>query len=160
MTIKAPRLAQPGEIVRVDGRAIGGSSIFASALFRVSRASPGVWATIGPRKIHRKMIRISEGRFRTWTRFSEPGRYTGFPSSIQETTDLKGARLPAQQRERQDPGDLAALVYRANHRCFARDWPLLPDLKSDPEGLILGCARHRIVAVPTVHVVQDSTASP
>jgi len=75
MTIKAPRLAQPGEIVRVDGRVIGGSSIVAPALLRVSGASPGVWATIGPRKIHRKIIRIHEGRFRTWTRFSEPGVY-------------------------------------------------------------------------------------
>ena len=75
VTIVAPRLAQPGEIVRVDGRVIGGSSIVAPALFRVSGASPGVWATIEPRTIRRKMIRIHESRFRTWTRFSKPGVY-------------------------------------------------------------------------------------
>ena len=75
MTIKAPRLAQPGEIVRVDGRVIGGSSIGGPALFRVSGASAGVQATIGLRKIHRKFIRIHEGRFRTWFRPSKPGVY-------------------------------------------------------------------------------------
>ena len=66
VTIVAPRLAQPGEIVRVDGRVIGGSSIVAPALFLVST----------PRTvILRKIIRIHESRFRTWTRFSEPGVY-------------------------------------------------------------------------------------
>ena len=76
MTIKAPRLAQPGEIVRVDGTVIGGSpSPGGRALFRVSGASPGVWATLGPTRIHRKMIRIHEGHFRTWTRFTKPGVY-------------------------------------------------------------------------------------
>jgi hypothetical protein len=66
VTIVAPRLAQPGEIVRVDGRVIGGSSIVAPALFRVSEAGS---------TIRRKFIRIHESRFRTWTRFSKPGVY-------------------------------------------------------------------------------------
>ena len=66
MTIKAPRLAQPGEIVRVDGRVIGGSSIVAPALFRVSETGS---------TIRKKLIRIHESRFRTWTRFSKPGAY-------------------------------------------------------------------------------------
>ena len=66
ITIVAPRLAQPGEIVRVDGRVIGGSSIVAPALFRVSEAGS---------TIRRKIIRIHESRFRTWVRFSKPGVY-------------------------------------------------------------------------------------
>ena len=66
VTIVAPRLAQPGEIVRVDGRVIGGSSIVAPALFRVSEAGS---------TIRRKFIRIHESRFRTWTRFAKPGVY-------------------------------------------------------------------------------------
>ena len=66
VTIVAPRLAQPGEIVRVDGRVTGGSTIVAPALFLVST----------PRTvILRKIIRIHESRFRTWTRFSKPGVY-------------------------------------------------------------------------------------
>ena len=75
MTIVAPRLAQTGEIVRVDGTVIGGSSVGGPALFRVSGTSAGVQAAIGLRKIHRKLIGIHEGRFRTWTRFFKPGVY-------------------------------------------------------------------------------------
>jgi hypothetical protein len=66
ITIVAPRLAQPGEIVRVDGRVIGGSTIVAPALFRVSEAGS---------TIRKKIIRIHESRFRTWTRCSRPGVY-------------------------------------------------------------------------------------
>lgn len=66
ITIKAPRLAQPEEIVRVDGRVIGGSSIVRPGLFRVFEAGS---------MIRRKIIRIHESRFRTWTRFSKPGVY-------------------------------------------------------------------------------------
>ena len=67
MTIVAPRLAQPGETVRVDGRVeSAGATIIAPALFRVSEAGS---------TIRRKMIRIHESRFRTWTRFSKPGVY-------------------------------------------------------------------------------------
>ena len=66
VTIAAPRLAQPGEIVRVDGRVIGGSTIVAPGLFRVFEAGS---------MIRRKIIRIHESRFRTWTRFSKPGVY-------------------------------------------------------------------------------------
>jgi hypothetical protein len=66
VTIVAPRLAQPGEVVRVDGRVVGGSTIVAPALFRVFEADS---------MIRRKIIRIHETRFRTWTRFSKPGVY-------------------------------------------------------------------------------------
>ena len=66
VTIVAPRLAQPGEIVRVDGRVIGGSTIVAPALFRVSTGST---------TIRSKIIKIHESRFRTWARFSRPGVY-------------------------------------------------------------------------------------
>ena len=66
VTIVAPRLAQPGEMVMVDGRVIGGSSIVAPALFRVSKAGS---------TLRTKFIRIHESRFRTWTRFSKPGVY-------------------------------------------------------------------------------------
>ena len=66
ITIVAPRLASPGKNVRVDGRVIGGSSIVAPALFRVST---------GITTIRRKMIKIHESRFRTWTYFSRPGVY-------------------------------------------------------------------------------------
>ena len=69
VTIVAPRLAQPGEIVRVNGTAIGTSPfsyVTAPGLFRVFEASS---------MIRRKIIRIHEGRFRTWTRFSKPGVY-------------------------------------------------------------------------------------
>jgi hypothetical protein len=62
VTIVAPRFAQPGEIVRVDGRVIGGTTIVAPALFRVFEADS---------MIRRKIIRIHESRFRTWTRFSK-----------------------------------------------------------------------------------------
>ena len=67
VTIVAPRLAQSGEIVRVDGRVIGGSTIVAPGLFRVSEEAGST--------IRKKMIRIHESRFRTWTRFSKPGVY-------------------------------------------------------------------------------------
>jgi hypothetical protein len=66
ITIMAPKLASTGENVRVDGRVIGGSSIVAPALFRVST---------GITTIRRKMIKIHESRFRTWTYFSRPGVY-------------------------------------------------------------------------------------
>ena len=66
ITMVAPRLAQPGEVVRVGGRVDGGSTIVAPALFRVSEAGS---------TIRRKIIRIHESRFRTWTRFSKPGVY-------------------------------------------------------------------------------------
>ena len=66
VTIVVPRLAQPGETVRVDGRVIGGSSIVRPGLFRVFEAGS---------MIRRKIIRIHESRFRTWTRFSKPGVY-------------------------------------------------------------------------------------
>ena len=77
ITIVAPRLAQPGEIVRVDGRVIGGSSIVAPGLFRVSGPGLTIRKIIG---IHesgsiRKVIRIHESRFRTWFRPSKPGVY-------------------------------------------------------------------------------------
>ena len=68
MTIVAPRLAEPGETVRLAGRVIGGSSIVADALLRVS----------GSGSTTRKTIRIHESRFRTWVapdRFSKPGIY-------------------------------------------------------------------------------------
>ena len=71
VTIVAPRLAKPGETVRVDGRVIGGSSIVADASFRVS----GTGSTT-----RKKIIRIHESRFRTWTRFSKPGVYRVFVS--------------------------------------------------------------------------------
>jgi hypothetical protein len=71
VTIKAPRLAEPGEIVRVDGTALspGSSSIYVTApgLFRVFDEAGSM--------IRRKILRIHEGRFRTWTRFSKPGVY-------------------------------------------------------------------------------------
>ena len=66
ITIVTPRLASTGENVRVDGRVIGGSSIVAPALFRVST---------GITTIRRKMIKIHESHFRTWTYFSRPGVY-------------------------------------------------------------------------------------
>ena len=66
ITIVAPRLASPGQNVRVDGSVLGGSSIVAPALFRVST---------GITTIRRKMIKIHESRFRTWTYFSRPGVY-------------------------------------------------------------------------------------
>lgn len=65
VTIVAPRHAQPGETVRVAGRVIGGSSIVARAVFRVSGAG----------STKRKIIRIHESRFKTWTRFSKSGAY-------------------------------------------------------------------------------------
>ena len=70
VTIVAPRLAQPGETVRVDGTALSSppASVYVTAhgLFRVFEADS---------MIRRKILRIHEGRFRTWTRFSEPGVY-------------------------------------------------------------------------------------
>jgi len=79
VTIVAPRLAQPGETVRVHGRVIGGSSIVADALFRVSRAGS---------TIRKKIIRIHESRFRTWTRFSKPGVYRVFVSYPGDSSHL------------------------------------------------------------------------
>ena len=55
--------------MRVNGTAIGSSPftyISAPGLFRVSESGS---------TIRRKIIRIHEGRFRTWTRFSKPGVY-------------------------------------------------------------------------------------
>jgi len=57
--------------VRVYGTVVGtrGSrrvSIVAPALFRVSESGS---------TIRKKIIRIHESRFRTWTRFSKPGVY-------------------------------------------------------------------------------------
>ena len=77
MTIKAPRLAQPGEIVRVDGRVIGGSSIGGPGVFRVSGPGLTIRGIIGIRESRsiRKVIGIHEGRFRTWFRPSKPGVY-------------------------------------------------------------------------------------
>ena len=52
--------------MRVNGRVIADSLIVAPALFRVSEAgSTGL----------RRVIRVHESRFRTWTRFSKPGVY-------------------------------------------------------------------------------------
>jgi hypothetical protein len=69
-TIVGPRIAQPGELVRVAGRVIGSSprccSIVAGALFRVSESGS---------TISKKTIRIHESRFNTWTRLSKPGVY-------------------------------------------------------------------------------------
>jgi hypothetical protein len=79
VTIVATRLAQPGETVRVDGRVIGGSSIVAPGLFRVSEAGS---------TIRRKIIRIHESRFRTWTRFSKPGVYRVFVSYPGDSSHL------------------------------------------------------------------------
>ena len=66
VTIVAPRLAHTGDFVRVAGRVIGGSSIVAPALFRVSESGS---------TIRKKIIRVHESRFKTWTRFSKPGVY-------------------------------------------------------------------------------------
>jgi hypothetical protein len=69
VTIVAPRLAQSGETVRVDGTVIAASWskkwVTAPALFRVSESGSTT----------RKIIRVHEGHFRTWTRFSKPGVY-------------------------------------------------------------------------------------
>ena len=71
ITIEAPRLAQTGEIVRVDGTALSPGSghlyVTAPGLFRVFDEAGSM--------IRRKILRIHEGRFRTWTRFSKPGVY-------------------------------------------------------------------------------------
>ena len=70
VTIVAPRLAQSGEIVRVDGTVKGASWslrwVTAPVLFRVSESGS---------TIREKIIRAHEGRFKTWTRFSKPGVY-------------------------------------------------------------------------------------
>ena len=73
-TIVGPRIAQPGELVRVAGTVIGLSgtrrvSIVAPALFRVSEAGSTT---------RKKIIRIHESRFNTWTRLSKPGVYRVF----------------------------------------------------------------------------------
>jgi hypothetical protein len=78
VTIVAPRLAQPGETVRVAGRVIGGSSIVAKAVFRVSGAG----------STKRKIIRIHESRFKTWTRFSKSGAYRVYISYPGDTSHL------------------------------------------------------------------------
>ena len=71
ITIVAPRVAEPGEIVRVDGTALspGSESTYVTApgLFRVFDEAGSM--------IRMKVLRIHEGRFRTWTRFSKPGVY-------------------------------------------------------------------------------------
>ena len=86
VTIVAPRLAQPGETVRVDGT-VNGTSPFsyvtAPGLFRVFEAGS---------MTRRKIIRIHEGRFRTWTRFSKPGLYR--VSVFYPGDSLRGGRLP------------------------------------------------------------------
>jgi hypothetical protein len=64
-----PRVAQPGELVRFNGRVIGGRTIVAPALFRVSESGSTT---------RRKIIRIHESRFNTWTRISKPGAYRVF----------------------------------------------------------------------------------
>ena len=79
VTIVAPRLAQPGETVRVDGRVIGGSSIVADALFRVSEAGSTT---------RKKIIRIHEGHFNTWIRLSKPGVYRVFVSYPGDSSHL------------------------------------------------------------------------
>jgi hypothetical protein len=70
VTIVAPRLAQSGDFVRVNGTALapgsGKTYVTAPALFRVSESGS---------TIRKKIIRIHEGHFRTWTRFSKPGVY-------------------------------------------------------------------------------------
>jgi hypothetical protein len=70
VTIVAPKLAQSGEIVRVNGTVKGASWslrwVSAPVLFRVSESGS---------TIRKKIIRAHEGRFRTWTRFSKPGVY-------------------------------------------------------------------------------------
>jgi len=66
VTVVAPRFAQRGQVVRVNGRVTADSSIVAPALFRVSEAGSTVL---------RRVIRVHESRFRTWTRFSKPGVY-------------------------------------------------------------------------------------
>ena len=69
----------------------------APALFRVSEAGS---------TIRKKIIRIHESRFRGG--LASPSRaYAVFSSPIQETRGLAGVGPLAQQRERQDPGDLA-----------------------------------------------------
>ena len=90
ITIVAPRLAQPGETVRVDGRVgSAGATIIAPALFRVSEAGS---------TIRRKMIRIHESRFRTWTRFSKPGVYrvsVSFPGDTAGVLGGDSGHLPS-----------------------------------------------------------------
>jgi hypothetical protein len=70
VTIVAPRLAQSGETVRVDGTVIAASWskkwVTAPALFRASESGSTT---------RKKIIRVHEGHFRTWTRFSKPGVY-------------------------------------------------------------------------------------
>ena len=86
VTIVAPKLAQPGETVRVDGT-VNGTSPFsyvtAPGLFRVFEAGS---------VIRRKFIRIHEGHFRTWTRFSKPGLYR--VSVFYPGDSLREGRLP------------------------------------------------------------------
>ena len=71
VTVVAPRLAQSGDLVRVLGTVTSGTSwrwrwVTAPAVFRVSESG------LTTRK---KIIRVHEGRFNTWTRFSKPGVY-------------------------------------------------------------------------------------
>jgi hypothetical protein len=83
VTIVAPRLAHTGDFVRVAGTVIGLSgsrrvSIVAPALFRVSESGS---------TIRKKIIRIHESRFKTWTRFSKPGVHRVSVSYPGDSTD-------------------------------------------------------------------------
>jgi hypothetical protein len=79
VTIVAPRIAQPGETVRVAGRVIGGTSIVADALLRISESGSTT---------RRKVIRVHESRFKTWVRFSKPGVYRVFVSYPGDSSHL------------------------------------------------------------------------
>ena len=68
--------------MRVDGRAIGISPftyITAPGPLRVFEAGS---------MIRGKILRIHEGRFRTWTRFSKPGVYRVFVSYPGDSSHL------------------------------------------------------------------------
>ena len=85
VTIVAPRLAEPGKIVRVVGIIDGGSyDTFAPALFRVSEAGL---------TIRRKFIRVHESHFNTWTRISKPGVYRVSISYPGDSGSLGGRSL-------------------------------------------------------------------
>jgi hypothetical protein len=79
VTIVAPRIAQPGETVRVAGRVIGGTSIVADALLRISESGSTT---------RRKVIRVHESRFKTWVRFSKPGVYRVYVSYPGDSSHL------------------------------------------------------------------------
>jgi hypothetical protein len=83
VTIVAPRLAHTGDFVRVAGTVIGLSgsrrvSIVAPALFRVSESGSTT---------RKKIIRVHESHFKTWTRFSKPGVYRVSVSYPGDSTD-------------------------------------------------------------------------